>query len=60
MPVRKPARKVGKYERSGELIRVYLSAKVAAERTGIHLKSIQGALRKERKTAGGFVWSYED
>ena len=53
-------KKVGKYDKEGNLIATYPSAKEAARQTGLSQGNISSVCRGDKyKTAGGFVWKYE-
>ena len=49
---------VTQYSMSGELVCMFKSAREASLNTGVHYNSIVRCCRKERKTAGGFIWEY--
>lgn len=53
------SRKVGQYTKSGELIKVFLSAKIASETLGFGMENIRKACRGEVKTYKGFIWKYQ-
>ena len=40
------------------VIKTFESMKVAAESLGIHKEQISAVCRKQRKTAGGYIWRY--
>lgn len=52
-------KKVYQYSLSGHLIKEYKSAHEAARQNNIQFTNICKVCRGERKTAGGFGWSYE-
>lgn len=52
------ARRVRQETQKGKCVAVYDSQEDAASITGIAQSSISRACRKERKTAGGFVWKF--
>ena len=49
---------VYQYSLSGEFIRIFKSAREASLETGVCYNSIVRCCRKERKTAGGFIWKH--
>lgn len=51
-------KKVKQLNRTGELIKVWDSIKMASENLGIVNSSISETCKKKRKTAGGFSWEY--
>lgn len=53
-----PLKKVGKYSKNGELIRVYESASEAWKDGNTCVQNIQACCRGKTKTAGGFAWKY--
>ena len=53
-----PLKKVGKYSKSGELIKVYESASEAWRDGNTCGQNIQACCRGKTKTAGGFIWKY--
>lgn len=54
----KREKSVSQYLSSGELVCIFKSAREASLETGIHYNSIARCCRKERKTAGGFIWKH--
>ena len=58
---RKQYKTVYQFDRNGEYIRSFPSARLAAEELGISRGAIQSVCRGDgrNKTAGGFMWSYE-
>ena len=50
--------KVEQYTLDGEYIQTFDSAKKASEKLGINHSNICSCCRDERKTAGGYKWSY--
>lgn len=53
-----PLKKIGKYTKDGELIKIYNSATEAWRDGNICSQNIQACCRGTIKTAGGFVWKY--
>lgn len=53
-----PLKKVGKYTKEGELLKVYNSASEAWKDGNTSSSNIQNCCRGKTKTAGGFVWKY--
>lgn len=53
-----PLKKVGKYSKNGELIKVYKSASEAWRDGNTCEQNIQACCRGKTKTAGGFIWKY--
>ena len=50
-----PLKKVGKYTKSGELVKIYSSATEARRDGNTAIQNIQSCCRGKTKTAGGFV-----
>ncbi|MBQ3408924.1 MAG: GIY-YIG nuclease family protein [Clostridia bacterium] len=53
-----PLKKVGKYSKDGNLIKVYSSAAEAEREGNTNRDNIQACCRGTLKSAGGFVWKY--
>lgn len=53
-------RKVGKYDKNGNLLEIYASMSDAALKVGLHYSTISKVCRciGYQKTAGGFIWKY--
>ena len=47
------------YTKEGELVSKFSSGREAVEKTGIRQSSISNALKGRLKTAGGFIWKYD-
>lgn len=59
--VRKPLKKVIKcLDKKGNLIRIFNSIAEASNIMGIDGSSISAVCRKKRKSAGGFIWVYQE
>jgi hypothetical protein len=56
----KLCKKVSQFTKSGLFIKTYNSLKEASELTGINRKNITHCLRGETKSAGNFVWKYDN
>lgn len=56
-PTKKEGKKVNQYNLNGELIKSYKSITEASRETKINLSNICMAAKKERKTAGGYIWT---
>ena len=54
----KSAKQVLQFDFDGNLIASYHSITKASELTGINISSIGMVCKKQRKTAGGFIWKY--
>tara|TARA_R110000782_G_scaffold264612_1_gene357856 strand:+ start:54 stop:683 length:630 start_codon:yes stop_codon:yes gene_type:complete len=50
-------KKVGQYTLDGELIKIYNSAQEAKNETSIEIKNV---VTNRAKSAGGFIWKYEE
>ena len=55
--VQKP---IHQYDMTGNFVSWFESQKNAEDKTGINTSNIQDALKKRRKSAGGFLWFYAD
>lgn len=53
-----PLKKVGKFTKEGELIKIYNSSTEAWKDGNTCSQNIQACCRGRTKTAGGFVWKY--
>jgi len=53
-------RKVSQYTKDGVFISSFESIVEAGEKNGIHRKNIQACLTGPNKTAGGFIWKYNE
>lgn len=53
-------KRVAQYDLQNNLINVYESAAEASRQTGINNKSISFVCRNKRKTAGGFIWRFQE
>lgn len=53
-----PLKKVGKYSKDGQLIKIYNSASEAYKDGNTCDQNIQSCCRGKTKTAGGFIWKY--
>lgn len=53
-------RKIFQYDKNGNTIKSYNTLKEASELSGIAKSSISNACRGKIKSAGGFLWRYED
>lgn len=51
---------VVQYVKNGDIIKVWDSAKIAQDETGIHKSSIRRCCINKQKTAGGYMWRYAD
>ncbi len=49
---------VAQYTENGDLIKVYESARIANQETGISYKMISSACHKRGKKAGGYLWRF--
>lgn len=52
-------KRVCQYTKDGVLIAVYDNMVIAGQSTGITHQSIRSVIKRNRKTAGGFVWALE-
>jgi hypothetical protein len=50
-------KRIAQYDDKGIIIQEYDSQVMASEKTGINVKNISSALRKNMK-AGGYIWKY--
>lgn len=50
-------KKIAQYDKDGKIIQKFNSQIEASEKTGINVKNISSALRKNMK-AGGFIWKF--
>lgn len=55
---KEPLKKVGKYTKSGKLIKIYNSATDAWRDGNINSSAIQSCCRGRIKTSGGYIWKY--
>ena len=53
-------RKISQYSKENILISSFNSIKDAATKTGINRKNINHVVVGRSKTAGGFIWKYDD
>ncbi len=51
-------KKVGKYDKSNNLIKTYNSLSEASRDTGITIASISYSANNKRKTGGGYIWHF--
>lgn len=51
---------VSQWTTQGEFIKTFSSVKQAAETNNIAVQNIHKCLKKERQTAGGYYWTYEN
>jgi hypothetical protein len=56
LPKKKDIYVIRQFSKSGEFLREYTDSKIASAETGISHDAITRALRKERPTAGGYIW----
>lgn len=56
---RKPVRWVCQYNNKGKLLKTYESQRIASSETGIGNPTINAALKRKIKTAGGYIWRYK-
>lgn len=53
-----PLKRIGKYSKNGELIKIYNSATEAWRDGNTCSQNIQTCCRGRTNTAGGFIWKY--
>lgn len=53
-------KRVGQYNKEGQLIKIYVSCAEAARMTGLNRQAINNCALKKTKTSGGFIWRWED
>lgn len=58
--LRTQAKKIHQYDKEGNIIKTFESLAEAFKETGISDKTIWTVCQKKCKSAGGFVWRYED
>ena len=54
------AKKVAQYDKQGNLIKIWDYAKQVEEELGIHNSSIIKCCKGKYKSAGGFIWKYDE
>ena len=52
------AKSVVQKTKKGEVVEIFMSARMASEKTGVCHKRISAAVTGRQKTAGGFLWSF--
>lgn len=57
-PTKKEGRLINQYDKSNKFIKSYKSISEASRKTKINPSNICMAAKKERKTAGGYIWTY--
>lgn len=53
-------RKIGQYDKEGNLINIYSSTKQAAQKTKVNRSGINYCCLGRYKTSGGYIWKYLD
>jgi deoxycytidylate deaminase len=53
------SKRIHQYSLDGDYLGTYYSVREASRVTGIQLSAISGVARHERKTAGGYTWTYD-
>lgn len=56
----KRSKRIQQFSKDLELIRVYDSISDAERKTGIYNPNIIKCCKGERRTAGGYIWKYEE
>lgn len=56
----KNKKRVGKYDKNGDLLKIFNSAAEAANEESVHRDHISRVCRGERKSLHGYVWKYID
>ena len=54
------SQEVNQWDLQGNFIKTYQSASIAAKETNIAAQNIYKCLKKERKTAGNYYWTFKD
>lgn len=56
----KRMKRVNQYDLDGQFIKTYRGIRIAEEETGIHNSNIIKCCNNKVKTAGGYIWKYEN
>ena len=51
---------ISQWDLQGVFLKTYLSASIATKETNIPMQNIYKCLKEERKTAGGYYWTFEN